>query len=125
MPVGLQLVLATEENDNTGLLYPNPGLMIWTLVTFAIVFFVLRKYAFGRIAGLLEARRNVVQENLQAAEHARDEARRLLEEYKAQLAQSRQEAAGILERARRAADDDRRRAAEEIAAERERGVAQA
>ena len=118
--------LTTEgENDNTGLLYPNPGLMIWTLITFALVFFILRKFAFGRIAGLLEDRRRIVQENLEAAEHARDEARRLLEEYKAQLAGSRQEAAGILDRARRTAEEDRRRMSEELAAERERGIAQA
>lgn len=126
MPVGFQLVLLTEgENDNTGLLYPNPGLMLWTLLTFGLVFLILRKYAFGRIAGLLEDRRRIVQENLEAAEHARDEARRLLEEYKAQLAGSRQEAAGILDRARRNAEEDRRRMSEEIATERERGIAQA
>jgi F-type H+-transporting ATPase subunit b len=126
MPFGPLLPFLTEEeSDPRGLIEVNPGLMVWTLVTFAIVFFILRKFAFGRIAGLLEERRRVVQENLAAAEHARDEARRLLEEYKAQLAQSRQEAAGIIDRARRTADEDRRRMAEEIAAERERGIAQA
>lgn len=117
--------LAEGENDNTGLIYPNPGLMIWTLVIFLAVFLILRKYAFGRIAELLDARRRAVQENLEASERAREEAHRLLEEYKQQLGQSRREAAGIVEAARRNADEDRRRMQEELAAERERGLAQA
>ncbi len=126
MPFGASLPFLTEgESDPRGLIEVNPGLMIWTLLTFAVVFFILRKFAFGRIAGLLEDRRRIVQENLEAAEHARDEARRLLEEYKAQLAGSRQEAAGILDRARRTAEEDRRRMSEELAAERERGIVQA
>jgi F-type H+-transporting ATPase subunit b len=88
MPFGAPLPFLTEgESDPRGLIEVNPGLMVWTLLTFFIVFFILRKFAFGRIAGLLEDRRRIVQENLEAAEHARDEARRLLEEYKTQLAE--------------------------------------
>ena len=101
MPFGAPLPFLTEgESDPRGLIEVNPGLMIWTLLTFFIVFFILRKFAFGRIAGLLE-------------------------EYKVQLAGSRQEAAGILDRARRTAEEDRRRMSEELAAERERGIVQA
>ena len=32
----------------SGLIKVIPGLMIWTLVAFALTFYVLRKYAFGR-----------------------------------------------------------------------------
>ncbi len=39
------------------LIKPTPGLMIWVLVTFLIVLFILRRYAFGRIAEMLETRR--------------------------------------------------------------------
>ena len=35
-----------------------PGLMIWTLVCFAITFFVLRKYAFGPIQKTIDERRD-------------------------------------------------------------------
>ena len=48
------LVLAqetTEEDSGSDLIKVVPGLMIWTAITFVIVFFVLRKLAFGRIQG--------------------------------------------------------------------------
>ncbi len=72
-------------DDNILLIQPAPGLMIWTLLTFGIVLYILRRVAFGRIAEMLEARRRAVQDNLEAAEGARDEAQRLLDEYREQL----------------------------------------
>ena len=92
----LPAVVASEAS----LITPELGLSIWTLVTFLIVLFVLKKFAFGKIAALLDERRDAVRKNLEAAEHAREEAERLLGEYKTQLAASRQEASEILERAR-------------------------
>jgi F-type H+-transporting ATPase subunit b len=79
----MQPVLAASE---ASLITPELGLSIWTLITFLIVLFVLKKFAFGRIAGLLDERRESVRKNLEAADNARLEAERLLEEYKAQLA---------------------------------------
>jgi F-type H+-transporting ATPase subunit b len=76
------------------------GLMVWTLITFAIAVFVLWKFAFGPIQRLLDERRKAVQESMDAAEQARAEARRLLEEYEATLAKVRQESEEILERSR-------------------------
>lgn len=78
----------------------NPGLMIWTLITFGISVFVLVKFAFGPIQKLLEDRRLKVQESLDTAEETRAEALRLLEDYKATLARVRGEAEEILERSR-------------------------
>ena len=115
-------VVAANE---ASLITPELGLSIWTLVTFLIVLFVLRKFAFGRIAALLDERRESVRQNLEAAEHAREEAERLLEEYKTQLAQSKREATEILERARATAAEQQRQLSEELATERERGIAAA
>lgn len=108
--------------DNKQLLTPSVTLVIWTVVIFLVFFFVLRRYAFGPIAAGLEKRRRSVQDNIETAENARDEAEKLLEEYRAKLAEARQEGNAILERARRTGEEDRRRASEEIAAERERAV---
>ncbi len=112
-------------DDNILLIKPAPGLMIWTLLTFLIVLYVLRRVAFGRIAEMLEARRRAVQTNLEAAEGARDEAQKLLDEYKQQLAAARHEASEIVERAKRTGEEERRRMQDELQAERERGVAAA
>lgn len=121
----MDLLFLAEGTDKSALIKPNPGLMIWTIVTFLIVLWVLKRYAFGRIAELLDQRREQVRSNLEAAEQARDEANRLLEEYRAQLAESRKEASEILERARRSGEEQRRLLQEDLAAEREKGIAAA
>src|SRR5918912_752247 len=68
----------------------NPGLMIWTLVTFLIVLFVLRRYAFGPIQQVIDERRRAIQQGLDEAERAREEieaeTRQALGEVKKQLA---------------------------------------
>src|SRR6058998_2238268 len=87
----------------------TPGLMIWTIVCFAITFFVLRKYAFGPIQQMIDARRQRVEQAIAEADHARDEARHLLEEHKKLIGQAKTEAEEILGEARRVADSQRER----------------
>ena len=98
----------------------TPGLMIWTLVCFAITFFVLRKYAFGPIQRVIDERRERIRRTLEEADTARDEARRLLEEHRALVAQARGDAESILAEARRVADAQRERVREETEADRQR-----
>jgi|tagenome__1003787_1003787.scaffolds.fasta_scaffold20802665_3 F-type H+-transporting ATPase subunit b len=121
------LVIAAEaaEDNSSDLVKPFPGLMIWTLVVFFIAFLVLRKYAFGPLAALVEKRRTIVRENLEAAERSREEAQTLLEEYKQQLAQARREAGEIVERARATGAELERQMREEAVAQREREIATA
>ena len=116
---------AAEDEDNSGLIKPDLGLSLWTLITFLIVLFILKRYAFGRLAGLLDDRRNAIRDNIETAEATRAEAERVLEEYKQQLAAARHESSEILSRARSVAEEQRRQLHDEIAAERERGIAQA
>jgi F-type H+-transporting ATPase subunit b len=97
-----------------------PGLMIWTLVCFAITFFVLKKYAFGPIQNTIDERRTRIRESVEEAERARTEARQLLEEHRALIGQAKGEAAEILAEARKVADSQRERAREEVEADRQR-----
>jgi F-type H+-transporting ATPase subunit b len=97
-----------------------PGLMIWTLVCFAITFFVLKKFAFGPIQNTIDERRERIRSSLTEAEHARAEARRLLEEHKQLIGQAKSEAGEILAEARKVADSQRERAREEVEADRQR-----
>ncbi len=97
-----------------------PGLMIWTLVCFAITFFVLKKFAFGPIQKTIDERRERIRSSVQEAEHARAEARRLLEDHKQLIGQAKNEAGGILAEARKVADSQRDRAREEIELDRQR-----
>jgi F-type H+-transporting ATPase subunit b len=97
-----------------------PGLMIWTLISFGITFYVLRRFAFGPIQRIIDERRDRIRKSIEEADHARAEARRLLEEHKQLRAQARGEAEEILSEARRLADALRERVREETDADRQR-----
>jgi F-type H+-transporting ATPase subunit b len=105
---------------DSGLIQATPGLMIWTLVCFAITFFTLRRFAFGPIQKMIDERRERIRSAVEEAEHARSEARRLLEEHKQLIGQAKSEAGGILAEARKVADAQRERAKEEVEADRQR-----
>jgi F-type H+-transporting ATPase subunit b len=97
-----------------------PGLMIWTLVCFAVVFFVLRRYAFGPIQKIIDERRERIRQSLDEADKARTEAQKLIEEHRALLAQARSDAEEILAEARKVAAAQAARAKEETEADRQR-----
>jgi F-type H+-transporting ATPase subunit b len=86
-----------------------PGLMIWTIVFFLIVFFVLKRFAFGTIQKTIDERRERIRQSIEEADRAREEARSLLEEHRALIGQARTEAEEILSEARRVSDAQRDR----------------
>ena len=99
-----------------------PGLMIWTLVCFAITFFVLKRYAFGPVQKIIDERRQRIRQALDEADNARAEARRLLEEHRSMMQQARGEAEQILAEARRVAEAQRERMRDELEADRQRRI---
>ena len=82
------------------MLDPNPGLIIWTIVTFVLLMVVLRKFAWKPLLDALQKREEGVRGTLERAEHAREEAERLLEEHRKMLARSEAEAHRILNEGR-------------------------
>ena len=97
------LRLAKSDSGNF-LVSPNVGLMIWTLLAFLIAFYILRRAAFPRIQEALDKRRLAIEESIDSAERAKQEADQLLEEYRARLREAREQSEDIVVRARRAAD---------------------
>jgi F-type H+-transporting ATPase subunit b len=96
-----------------------PGLMVWTVITFGITFFLLRRLAFGRIQAIIDARRDRIREALDEADKARHEARQLREltlqereeaklDRERILDESRRQAQALFEQARKKADEDLR-----------------
>ena len=100
----------------------STGLMIWTLICFAITFFVLKRYAFGPVQNLIDERRKRIREALDEADNARAEARKLLEEHRQLMSQARGQAEEILTEARRVADAQGARMREELEADRQRRI---
>ncbi|HUC92600.1 MAG TPA: F0F1 ATP synthase subunit B [Paenibacillus sp.] len=80
-----------------------------TMIAFLGLYLLLNKYAFGPLFGIMEKRRELVKEEISAAETSRKDAEKLLEEQKQALQQARKEAYEIIEQARatssRQADD--------------------
>ena len=105
---------------DSGLIKVVPGLMIWTIICFLLTLFVLKRYAFGAIQNMLDERRARIQRSIEEAEHARTEARKLLEEHRALIGQARSQAEEILGEARKVADAQRQRVREETEADRQR-----
>ena len=98
----------------------NPGLMIWTIVCFAVTFFFLKKFAFGPVQQMIDTRRERIQNALDEADRARDEARNLLEEHRKLIGQAKSESEEILAEARRVADAQRERVRVETEEDRQR-----
>ncbi len=99
-----------------------PGLMIWTLIAFAITFFVLKRYAFGPIQKLIDDRRERIKQSVEEADRVREEARSLLEEHKALIGQARTDAEAILAEARRLAEAQQERMRTETEEDRHRRI---
>ncbi len=97
-----------------------PGLMIWTLISFGLTLFVLKRYAFGPIQKVIDERRERIRQSLEEADRVRAEARHLLEEHRALIVQARSDAEEILGEARRVAEAQRERVKEETEADRQR-----
>jgi F-type H+-transporting ATPase subunit b len=99
--IDLYLAAATEE----GATEHNPILPIWEeivvgSVAFAVLCFVLIKFVFPQMEKTFQARVDAIEGGIKRAEAAQAEANKLLEQYKAQLAEARTEAARIRDEAR-------------------------
>jgi F-type H+-transporting ATPase subunit b len=102
------------------LIQVTPGLMIWTIVCFLITFYVLKRFAFGRIQATIDDRRERIQNAIEEADRARVEARSLVEEHRKLIGQAKAQSEEILSEARRVADAQRERVREETEEDRQR-----
>jgi F-type H+-transporting ATPase subunit b len=93
-----------EDEGGSFLVSPDVGLMIWTLLVFVISMYLLSRFAFPRIQAALDRRQHAIEESITAAERTRQEADRLLAEYRERLADARGQAEEIVARARKTAE---------------------
>jgi len=89
------------------------SLIFWEVVSFAILLFLLYKFAFPGILAVLEEREKKIKDSLDQAERHRSEAERKLKDYEAKLNAASKEAEGILaaakERAQRLLEENEQR----------------
>ena len=116
---------AADAAESPGVFSLNLGTGFWTVVIFLVLLAVLAKFAFPPILGYAEAREKRIQQNLDDAQRAREEAAALIEEHKRQLAEARQEAQQIMAESRQAAERMRQELLERTRSEQEEVVARA
>jgi F-type H+-transporting ATPase subunit b len=106
---------------------PPANELIWGSISFVILFALLAKFAYPGIKKGMEGRTERIRTDLESAEAAKADAHRVLDEYRAQLADSKAEAGHIIEEARQQADqlkrDHEQRLQVELNAMRERAAA--
>jgi len=100
----LMLAFFSEGGAQGGPLDVNPGLIIWTLVTFLFLLFILAKIAWKPILKSLSDRENLIKESLDKAENARKEAEKLIAENKANLLKAEEEGQKVIEKSREYAE---------------------
>ena len=83
---------------------PDPGLFIWTVITFLIVLAILRWKAWGPLMEALDAREKQIEDSLSKAEKVTAEAEQQAEKNEKILNTARKEAQEIVNQARNAGD---------------------
>jgi F-type H+-transporting ATPase subunit b len=106
-------------SSSSFLISPNVGLMIWTLVVFAISIFILSRAVFPRIGKALDDRAHAIDNAIDEAEKIRGDAKKMLADYSERLDAARGQADEIVTRAQKAAEAHERDAREAAATKRE------
>lgn len=82
------------------LLQPDPGLFVWTILTFLLLLTLLAKFAWGPLLQALEIRQQGIRQALDDAEKAKQELERLGQESAQIIRRARAEAEGIITESR-------------------------
>ena len=82
------------------LVQPDPGLFIWTIVTFLVLLALLAKFAWRPLLEALESRQESIRKSLDDAHKAKQELERLQQESAQIIRQARVEADAIITRSR-------------------------
>ena len=82
------------------LVQPDPGLFIWTIITFLVLLGLLAKFAWGPLLKALESREGQIRKSLDDAQQAKQELERLQQESAQIIRQARVEAEAVVSQSR-------------------------
>ncbi|UCE18835.1 MAG: F0F1 ATP synthase subunit B [Gemmatimonadota bacterium] len=117
----------------------EPGLMIWTVISFVILLVLLRKFAYKPLVGMMHRREETIKESIEEAKRTRESAEELYEQYKKLIDKARDEAKKIIDEGKTLGEQARKemvtkandesaqvvkRAQEQIAFEKERALSE-
>ena len=81
------------------LLIPSTGLLFWMSITFLVVFFLLWKYGFPVITGMVKERQAFIDDSLRKAHEANERLANIQKEGESILQEAREKQAQILKEA--------------------------
>jgi F-type H+-transporting ATPase subunit b len=93
------LVVSAAEEEKTNFLVPNATFFV-EVAAFALIFWLLARYVIPPINKAMTARQESIRKEFAEAEQAKADAHQAEDEFKAQIADARKEAAKIREQAR-------------------------
>jgi len=82
----------------------NPGLIIWTIITFALLVVVLGKFAWKPLLQALQSREQEIADSLKKAEEAKKDAERMMQENKIAMEKASTETARLIAEGRAMAE---------------------
>ena len=97
--------------------------LIAQILNFLVLVFVLAKFVYKPVLGIMEERKNKIASDLETAEKAKNDAEAVKAEYAAKLADARQEVQAIIENARKTAQAAHDKIMADTKAEQEQYVA--
>jgi F-type H+-transporting ATPase subunit b len=118
-------LLAAEHGGESNIFNADIGNFLFTLIIFGVVLYVLRKFAWSPLLNVLSKREETIRQSIEAARQERQQAERLLAEYKAHLDRAREEASAIVAEGRRDAEVAARRVQEQARKDAEEALARA
>src|SRR5918995_1020001 len=119
------LSLIPQQEHASGPLTVEGGLMLWTILIFALLLAVLKKFAWPAILGAVEAREQALERQLAEAARDREQAAALLAEHQKLIAEAKSQAHAIIVEARNVGEKDRALAIEKTRQEQEELLARA
>jgi len=100
MLANILLGVLASGGGGGSLLDVNPGLIIWTILTFLLLLIILKKVAWKPILTALDKREKEIEDSLNRAEQAKEEAQKILEENQATLSKAEEESKKIIDQSR-------------------------
>jgi F-type H+-transporting ATPase subunit b len=103
--ISLLILIFSEGGEKGGSpLDVNPGVILWTVVTFIFLLLVLKKIAWKPILNSLKERESFIKDSLEKADNARKDAEKLIADNKVNLVKAEEEAQKIIEQSREMAE---------------------
>ena len=117
----------------------EPGLMLWTVISFFILLVLLRRFAYKPLVGMMSKREAAIRESIEEAKRTREAAEELQEKYRKLIAEARDESKKIISEGKALGEQARKemitkaseesnqivkRAQEQIALEKERAISE-